>query len=217
MEATRFLIVLADDYGIGPETSRGILELAARGVVTGTVLLVNSPHAAEAVRAWRQAGAALEMGWHPCLTMDQPAAGVERVPSLVGPNGSMWPLGRFLLRLTTGRIRSEDIHLELTAQYARFVELVGRPPSVVNAHQHVALFPPVGDLLRRLLEPIRPRPYMRRLGEPTSLLAGFRGARLKRTVLSTLGRGQATAWSRAGFPGADWVAGITDPKCVQDP
>ena len=40
MDATRFLIVLADDFGIGPETSRGILELAARRIVTGTVLAV---------------------------------------------------------------------------------------------------------------------------------------------------------------------------------
>jgi predicted glycoside hydrolase/deacetylase ChbG (UPF0249 family) len=217
MEATRFLIVLADDYGIGPETSRGILELAARGVVTGTVLLVNSPHAADAVRAWRQAGSALEMGWHPCLTMDAPVAGPGRVPSLVGPNGCMWPLGKFLARLLTGRIRSEDIHRELATQYDRFVEMVGRPPSVVNSHQHVALFPPVGGLLRRLLERARPRPYVRRLGEPTWMMARIHGARLKRAVLSGLGRCQAGAWRRAAFPGADWLIGVTDPKWVQDP
>ena len=217
MEATRFLIVLADDYGIGPETSRGILELAARGVVTGTVLMVNSPYAADAVRAWRQAGSTPELGWHPCLTMDPPAAGVGRVPSLVGPDGCMWPLGKFLARLLTGLIRSEDIHRELTAQYDRFVELVGRTPSVVNAHQHVALFPPVGSLLRRLLEGIRPLPYVRRVAEPTVMLARISGARLKRTVLSALGRWQARAWGRAGFPAADWLAGVTDPKWVQDP
>ena len=96
MDATRFLVVMADDYGIGPETSRGILELAARGVVTGTVLLVNSPYAAAAVRAWRESGLPLGMGWHPCLTMDPPAAGAGRVPSLVGPDGCMWPLRHFV-------------------------------------------------------------------------------------------------------------------------
>ncbi len=217
MEATRFLIVLADDYGIGPETSRGILELAARGVVTGTVLIVNSPYAAEAVRAWRQAGSTPELGWHPCLTMDPPAAGAERVPSLVGPDGCMWPLGKFLARLLTGRIRSEDIHRELTAQYDRFIAMVGRTPSIVNAHQHVVLFPPVGALLRRLLEGIRPLPYVRRVAEPAAMLARISGARLKRTVLSALGRWQARAWGRAGFPAADWLAGVTDPKWVQDP
>src|SRR5437588_127944 len=44
----RCLVVVADDFGIGPATSRGILDLAAKGLVTGTVLLVNSPYAEEA-------------------------------------------------------------------------------------------------------------------------------------------------------------------------
>ena len=51
----RFLVVTADDFGIGPATTHGILELALQGRVTATVLLVNSPHAEAAVRAWRQA------------------------------------------------------------------------------------------------------------------------------------------------------------------
>ena len=38
----RRLVVIADDYGIGPDTSAGILELARKGIVTGSVLLVNS-------------------------------------------------------------------------------------------------------------------------------------------------------------------------------
>src|SRR5947208_10841292 len=83
----RYLLVTADDFGIGPETSRGILELAARGVVTSTVLLVNSPHALDAVAAWRKAGCPLELGWHPCLTIDAPILPPDQVPTLVGPDG----------------------------------------------------------------------------------------------------------------------------------
>src|SRR5437763_1536911 len=126
MDASRVLVVVADDYGIGPETSRGILELAAAGVVTGTVLMVNSPFAADAVRAWRASGVPLELGWHPVLTQDPPAAPPGRVPSLVGPDGCLWPLGRFLSRLYLYRIRPADIEAELRAQYRRFLELVGR-------------------------------------------------------------------------------------------
>jgi predicted glycoside hydrolase/deacetylase ChbG (UPF0249 family) len=217
MDATRFLIVLADDYGIGPETSRGILELAARGVVTGTVLMVNSPYALEAVRAWRQNGAVPELGWHPCLTMDPPAAGVERVPSLVGPDGRMWPLGRFLKRLMTGRVLAEDVERELTAQYERFIEWVGRPPMLVNVHQHVGLFSPIGAILRQVLERSLPLPYVRRIVEPVATLARIPGARVKRTALTILGRRQARGLMRGGFPGADCLVGVTDPKWVRDP
>jgi chitin disaccharide deacetylase len=179
--------------------------------------MVNSPHALEAVRAWRQSGTTLELGWHPCLTMDPPAAGAEHVPSLVGPDGCMWPLGRFLKRLMTGRVRAEEIELELSAQYERFVEWVGRPPTVVNVHQHVGLFSPVGNFLRQVLDRARPLPYVRRIIEPTTMLARIPGARLKRSVLTYLGRRQARGLMRAGFPGADCLIGITDPQWVRDP
>jgi predicted glycoside hydrolase/deacetylase ChbG (UPF0249 family) len=218
MAATRYLIVVADDYGIGPETSRGILELAGRGLVTATVLLTNSPHAADAVRAWRQVGAPMEMGWHPCLTMDPPTAGAGRVPSLVGADGCMHPLGTFLARLAAGRIRAGDVARELDAQYDRFVELTGRPPPLVNSHQHVGLFPPVGGVLRRLLlRRGRPLPYLRRVREPATMLAAIPGARVKRSFLTALGQAQVGAQRRAGFPGADWLAGVTDPRWVRDP
>jgi predicted glycoside hydrolase/deacetylase ChbG (UPF0249 family) len=217
MDATRFLVVIADDYGIGPETSRGILDLAARGLVTGTVLLVNSPYASDTVRAWRQSRVTLELGWHPCLTMDAPVAPLHQVRSLIGPNTCLWPLGRFMRRLVTGRIRAEEIECELNAQYRRFLDLVGRPPIVVNSHQHVALFPPVGRILREILGRYSSLPYLRQVREPFSMLARIPGARVKRTGLSLLGRLQARRQDKAGFPGNDWLAGTTDPRWVRDP
>jgi predicted glycoside hydrolase/deacetylase ChbG (UPF0249 family) len=217
MDATRFLVVVADDFGIGPETTRGILELAAAGVVTGTVLLVNSPYALAGVRAWRQSGVPLEMGWHPCLTLDPPIAPPEQVPSLVGPDGCLWPLGRFLLRLHLRQIRPTEIEAELHAQYQRYLEIVGQPPVLVNSHQHTALFGPVGDILLRVLAHWKATPYLRRVREPWSMLRRIPGARLKRTLLTILGEGQARQQAAAGLPGNDWLAGITDPPWVADP
>jgi predicted glycoside hydrolase/deacetylase ChbG (UPF0249 family) len=212
----RSLVVVADDFGIGPATSRGILDLAATGRITGTVLLVNSPYAEEAVRAWRQAGADLEIGWHPCLTMDPPVLPATQVPSLVGPDGCLWPLGTFMRRVFTGRIRADEVEAELRAQLQRFCDLVGRPPSLVNSHQHVQLFHPVGDRLQQILSEERPLPYLRRIREPWSMIAQIPGARIKRTFLSTLGRRDAKRQDDIGFPGNDWLAGVTDPPCVTD-
>src|SRR5437763_6300826 len=100
----RQLVVIADDYGIGPATSRGILDLAADGLVTGAVLLVNSPYAAEGVRAWRQAGTPMELGWHPCLTIDAPVLPARDVPSLVGRDGRFHSLGRLMRRFTARHV-----------------------------------------------------------------------------------------------------------------
>jgi predicted glycoside hydrolase/deacetylase ChbG (UPF0249 family) len=208
---------MADDYGIGPETSRGILDLARRGAVTGTVLLVNSPHAEADVAAWRRASSRPELGWHPCLTLDAPLLPPGRVPSLVAPDGRFWPLGPFLKRLLLRRVRPEEIADELRAQLRRFHDLVGAPPGVVNAHHHVQVFPPVGTILEVLLAAQRPLPYVRRVREPWRLLATVPGARGKRAFLSSLGGWAARRLARAGFPGGDWHVGITDPPCVADP
>jgi hypothetical protein len=97
------------------------------------------------------------------------------------------------------------------------VALVGRPPLLVNSHQHVALFGPVGKVLLRILSDQRPLPYFRRVREPWRMLLRAPGARVKRAVLNWQGRRLARAQGRAGLPGADWLAGITDPACVTDP
>lgn len=217
MDATRFLVVIADDYGIGPETSRAILELAARGLVTGTVLLVNSPYAADAIRAWRQSGVNLEMGWHPCLTLDPPVSPPSRVGSLIAPNGCLWPLRQFLTRLYSQQICPKQIEIELKAQFDRFGELVGHAPTIVNSHQHISLFPPVGAILREILRARGgPLPYVRRVREPWPLLGRIAGARKKRMLLTLLGRIEARHLHHEGFRGNDWLAGITDPPWARD-
>src|SRR5262249_11747119 len=128
---TRTLLVIADDYGIGPATSRGILDLARRGLVTGAVLLVHSPYAVQGVGAWETAGNPADLGWHPCLTLDSPILPADTVPSLVERDGRFYRLGQFLLRLSTGRVRPSEIRAEFQAQLHRFWEVTGGPPAVV--------------------------------------------------------------------------------------
>jgi predicted glycoside hydrolase/deacetylase ChbG (UPF0249 family) len=217
VSAARYLIVTADDFGIGPETSRGILELAGEGLVTCTVLLVNSPHAAAAVAAWKSAGRPVELGWHPCLTLDRPVLSASEVPTLVRPDGRFWPLAGFIRRLLQGQVREHEIHAELTAQCQRFEQWIGHPPTAVNSHHHVQVFPPVGRILLDVLQARGARPFVRCIREPWPVLASIPGARIKRLVLSMLGRPYAWRQSRLGFPGNDWLGGITDPPCVKDP
>lgn len=213
----RQLLIIADDFGIGPETSRGILELAQRGLVTGSVLLVNSPFAEAAVKAWRQAGQPLELGWHPNLTLDRPVLAADRVPSLVGPDGCFRPLAAFLPRLIKGSIRVAEIQAELLAQHQRFGQLVGHDPFFVNAHHHLNIFGPVGSILLSILGSRHPLPYVRRVLEPWTTIRKIAGARGKRLMLSNLGRSQAAEQARRGFPGNDWLAGTNNPACVKDP
>ena len=213
----RLLLVIADDIGIGPNTTTGILQLAAHGIVTGSALLVNSPYTVAAVRKWQQLGAPMDLGWHPNLTLDAPLAPASQVPSLVRPDGTFWPLGAFLKRWFLGLLDVAEIDLEWRLQLRRFIELVGHPPTFVNCHQHVGLFAPIGEILIRILGELKTRPYMRRIQEPWPVLRALPGARVKRTFLGWLGRRLSRIQEAHGFPGNDWLAGITTPDCVLEP
>ncbi|MCU0706518.1 MAG: ChbG/HpnK family deacetylase, partial [Fimbriiglobus sp.] len=192
----RRLIVTADDFGVGPATSRGILDLAAAGVVTSAVVLVNSPHVEECVWQWQQSGQHLELGWHPCLTMDAPVLPAAQVPTLVDDRGRFHPLGTFLKRLLRGQVNRTEIDAELTAQHRRFLELIGRPPASMNGHHHIHIFRPVGEVLLKLLAEHSPKPFVRRVREPLNTLLRVPGVRLKRCVLNWLGGGAVKRQAR---------------------
>jgi chitin disaccharide deacetylase len=213
----RYLVVTADDYGIGPATSRGILELAEAGAVSASVLLVNSPHAESAVRLWRQAGCCLELGWHPCLTIDHPISPPDRVPSLVDAHGAFLSLGSLIRRLALGRIRHEEVEAEFLAQYDRFRQLTDINPLVVNTHHHIQIFSVIGAALRGVLDRQTPKPYLRRIREAWRTLFRVHGARPKRFFLNHFGRPESRRQANAGFPGNEFLAGITDPTCVSEP
>jgi chitin disaccharide deacetylase len=135
---------------------------------------------------------------------------------LTRSDGTFWPLGPFLRRVGLGRIRRAEVRAEWAAQYRRFVELTCRMPVLVNSHQHVSLFPPCEQALVDVLQEAGVRPYLRRVVEPVRTLARVPGARLKRMVLASLGRRAARRAARRGFPGCDWLVGITDPAYTGD-
>lgn len=216
MALDRQLIVVADDYGIGPGTSRAILELGQRGIVTGSVLMVNSPYAAEAVQDWEKAGRPFDLGWHPCLTMDRPMADPKKVGSLVDQNGFLAPLGQFLKKIHLGLIREDHAEAELRAQLKGYRDLVGDWPLLINSHQHASLFGPVRRAFMRVIADFPFKPYVRRVREPWMSLWQLPGGRLKRWYLGTVGRIQGKLLDEKGYPGAPWMIGLTDPVCLED-
>src|SRR5207249_2297326 len=127
---------------------------------------VNSPHAEDAVRLWQSRRGGLELGWHPCLTLDRPVAAKQAVSTLVAADGRFYRLGEFIRNFALGRVRASEIEIELRAQHALCTRLLGHPPTVVNFHHHLQAFPAIGAVLRSILGQQQPRPYVRRIREP---------------------------------------------------
>src|SRR6267142_778485 len=111
---TRRLIVNADDFGLAPGVSAGILAAYRHGIVSSTTLLATGAIGAESVRALRDSG--LGVGLHVNLTLGRPLSGGR---SLVDTDG------RFVrdARHAAARANARDIEREVAAQIDKFESL----------------------------------------------------------------------------------------------
>ena len=231
---TRTLIVNADDFGLTEGVSRGILEARARGIVTSTTLLVNRQISGERLEELR--GSGLGVGLHVNLTLGAPVSDARRVPSLVDTDG------RFVRdpAAVAARVAPDEARIEIGNQVDAFRKLVGRFPTHLDSHHHVARAAPLFELMiffaRALRVPLRAqdaeaRQAIRRerLRAPDHFVgdAGAEPYWTPERVLEHLGAvpGGVTEWmthpgyfdedlaySRYGRQREAEIAGLTDPR-----
>lgn len=133
----KLLIINADDFGLCKAQNYGIIEAFNHGVVTSTTAMVNALGSEHAV-ALSTANPKLAVGMHFVLTLGRP---LTAMPGLVRDNGQ---LGKWIWQMAAeGTLPLQEIEQELASQYARFVELFGRPPTHIDSHHHVHMIPQI--------------------------------------------------------------------------
>jgi len=137
----RRLIVNADDLGQCVGINRGIAKAVDEGIVTSSSLMVRWPAADEAA-AWARATPSVSIGLHLDLGEWIPVGhGWEPLYEVVDASDSA------------------AVHDELSRQLGMFLRLIGRPPSHLDAHQHLQRDEPLRSLLlhvgARLGVPVR--------------------------------------------------------------
>jgi len=143
------LIVNADDFGLTTGVNRGILRAYKDGIVTSASLLVTGSAFEEAV-ALAQQNPELEVGLHLALVEERAVLGGEALPTLVDETGRLpRTSGEFFRRAVLGRINWDEVEREIAAQIARF-QKTGLRLCHLNSHQHLHMFPPVFQIVRRL-------------------------------------------------------------------
>src|SRR5947208_8581695 len=115
--AARLLIVNADDFGLAPGVTRGILELARCGAVTSTSTMINLPGSQEAVAAARSLG--LDMGLHLNICLGAPLLPPAAVPSLVAPDRRLVRADEITRWRFAGQLRLAEVEREWSGQIER--------------------------------------------------------------------------------------------------
>ena len=143
--AARSLVVNADDFGLTPGVNAGIIGAFTRGIVRSASLMVTTPGFDDAV-ALAHEYPDLDLGLHLALTNVAPALSPERVPSLVGRDGSFPSLGVWQRRVALRQLRAAELRAELYAQVAR-ARKTGLRFTHLDGHHHVHLFGPVAPIV----------------------------------------------------------------------
>jgi chitin disaccharide deacetylase len=136
----RTLIVNADDFGLTPAVSAGILAAHRHGIVTSTTALVNGDIDERSIALAR--GSGLGLGLHVNFTLGSP---LTKGASLVDASG------RFVrdARHAAARAKARDAEAEIDAQIDRFEKLFKRVPTHLDTHHHVGLLEPVRTAVLR--------------------------------------------------------------------
>lgn len=197
------LMVVADDFGFSEGISRGILSAYDNGIVRSFSVMTNSP-AFESSIAMIKDQSRYDMGIHFTLTAGRPVCNPIEVSSLVDKNGEFHPIGKFYRRLLTGRIKYNDVYRELTAQFLRLKEKVGKI-SHINGHHHVHALPVVCEAAAKIARSNNIR-YVR---APNS---GYGGSTfktfLKKWLLGRFKGSYPQFWHRKGIHTAQNFAGF---------
>jgi len=143
----RLLIVNADDYGLTPAVSRGILRGLHEGVITSTSVLVLGSGFSRSV-GWLRDETSIGVGVHLALVGEDPPLSSPRdIPTLVDRRGRLARSWRQLLpKVMAKRIDLADVERELAAQIGAAHD-AGLAIDHLNSHQHVHMFPGLREVV----------------------------------------------------------------------
>ena len=159
------LIINADDFGWDAPATAAILDLATHGSLTSTTVLANWSSEAD-LAALSQIKHLISIGYHLNLIDGPPVAPAAAVPSLLGPDGHFRPARQQWLRYLAGRLRPNEIDIELKAQIGRLRDH-HLPLSHADAHQHLHLYPLLGPVLTAALGRLGIRRLRRWTSQPS--------------------------------------------------
>lgn len=195
------LVVTADDLGLSPGVTKGILEAHRRGIVRSASLIVTSDASVEAA-ALARTEPDLEVGLHIDLVGGRPVTDPADVPSLCNEDGRFWGLPELTRRLFTGRVRAREIAAEVRAQ-AALARTWGLVPLAWDSHRHVHLMPPIAIVVGRIARDEGVR-WIRRARSPH----GWTGPKQTALRAATFASGLAYR----GIGGPRWYLDLTSQR-----
>jgi predicted glycoside hydrolase/deacetylase ChbG (UPF0249 family) len=147
MRLEKEIIICADDFGISPGVSKGILKLAENNKISATSVMVCFDDWKQEAKPLINLKNQIDIGLHFTLTGAVPLSNPQEIPSLVNERGELASLGQFIKKCFLRNINSEEVKREFKKQLDSFVEFFGFTPHYVDGHHNVHQYPVVNKAL----------------------------------------------------------------------
>jgi predicted glycoside hydrolase/deacetylase ChbG (UPF0249 family) len=147
----------ADDLGLHASVDRAIFAAYERGALSGASILVTGPTFGVAAAEARRLG--MPVWLHFALVDADPISPAGEIQSLLDGTGRFpCSFSTVLVRALSGRLRSNEVRLEVVRQIERFGDAGLAEEGVrLDGHQHLHVLPVVMDTLLDLKDALRIR------------------------------------------------------------
>jgi len=199
------LVVCADDFGLTGEISRSIVALAGQGKLNAITCMSVCAGWERDAPLLRILPRSVQIGLHVTLTDEVP---LTAMPVLAW-NGHMPASGELERRSLVRRLPLGEIRAEVAAQFDRFVDIFGRAPDFVDAHQHVHVLRGIREIILAETARRTPHAWVRScVDKPTAILA--RCFPFKALINAVQSRGVRRVAAGHGLACNDSFAGFYD-------
>lgn len=213
------MILCADDFGISPGVSEGILELVQDKKLTAVSCMMTEPDAERTLPSLRPFANQVDIGLHLVLTDTAPLHAIGTASNLVGSTGKFLSFSELTRRAYSGRLQRSVIFEEIKRQILKFMEIFGQFPDFIDGHQHVQQLPIIRDELINAIKSLKPAKkfYLRQASLPLKWIADLAtNLNLKTAVDNYFIRWPATFWRKRieefGFSQNRFLLGYFTPS-----
>ena len=131
----KYLIINADDFGLSPGVSEGIMEAHNNGILTSTSIMMNTSTVISDIKKMKLACPKIGTGVHLILTQGKPVLESEKVPSLIDSKGEFLKFHKHLF--LKNFIKYDQVYEEWTAQIEKLLA-TGLEIDHLDSHHHIS-------------------------------------------------------------------------------
>ena len=140
-KALKNVTLSADDFGLSPGVSKGIIQLAEKQRISATSVMVVYENWEKDAQALFNFKDHIDIGLHLVLTDAIPLSPPEKIGSLISSDNRFLKVRYLINHAYLRKIVSHDVINEFNLQYQRFIDFFNFEPDFIDSHHNTHQYP----------------------------------------------------------------------------